>query len=95
MQPTVTWSKVEGGSSVLLETSTTTTPKTTIHTLSFSPLTLSNRGRYRCVAELNVSGIAVFHIEKDFNLTISCECNNNTFTISAIVSNNNFMLTSL
>ena len=77
IQPTVTWSKVEGGSSIdiLLETSNTTTPKTTLLTLSFSPLTLSNRGRYRCVAELIVSGIAVFHIEQDFNLTVKCEYN--------------------
>ena len=73
MQPTVMWSKVEGGSTILPETSNVTTPKTTLLTLSFSPLTLSNRGRYRCVAELNVSGIAMFHIEQDFNLTVSCE----------------------
>ena len=91
MQPTLTWSKVEGGISVLQETSNVTTPKTTLLTLSFSPLTLSNRGRYKCVAELNVSGIAVFHIEKEFNLTVSCECNYNTFTISAIVSSNSYM----
>ena len=84
IQPTLTWSKVEGGISVLQETSNVTTPKTTLLTLSFSPLTLSNRGRYRCVAELNVSGIAVFHIEKNFNLTVSSECNY-SFTISAIV----------
>ena len=93
IQPTVTWSKVEGGTSILPETSNTTTmtPKSTLLTLSFSPLTLSNRGRYRCVAELNVSGIVVFHIEKDLNLTVSCECNYSTFTISTIVSNSSFM----
>ena len=77
IQPSVTWSKVEGGSSIdiLLETSNVTTPTTTLLTLSFSPLTLSNRGRYRCVAELNVSGIPIFHIEQNFNLTVSCKYN--------------------
>ena len=71
--PSVTWVKVSGGSPDFPTATQQTTPTSTILTLSFSPLTFSHRGLYRCVVTHNISTVYTFTGEKDYNISVDCE----------------------
>ena len=72
-RPNITWVKMVGGSMTLPDTTTETTPTTTVLTLPFTPLTFSHRGVYRCVVDLNISSVFSFSAAKEYNITVQCE----------------------
>ena len=71
--PNITWVKVSGGSPTSLTATQQTTPTSTILTLSFSPLTFSHRGLYRCVVTHNISTVYTFTGKEDYNISVECE----------------------
>ena len=71
--PNITWVKVTGGSTALPTATQQTTPTSTTLTLSFSPLSFSHRGLYRCVAFLNIPTVYNFTGTQDHTITIDCE----------------------
>ena len=74
-RPSVTWIKVAGGSSEFPEPIQETTPTTTTLTISFSPLTFSHRGQYRCMVTLNISTVYGFDGSEDYDIFVNCELN--------------------
>ena len=73
IRPSITWVKMVGGSMTLLDTTTETTPTTTVLTLPFTPLTFSYRGLYQCVADLNISSVFSFSAAEEYNIFVQCE----------------------
>ena len=71
----VTWIKVTGGSTEFPLVTQETTPTTTTLTISFSPLTFSHRGQYRCMVTLNISTAYFFAGSEDYNILVDCELN--------------------
>ena len=71
--PNVTWIKVTGGSTEFLAVTQETTPTTTTVVISFSPLTFSHRGQYRCMVTLNISTFYTFAGSEDYNITVDCK----------------------
>ena len=71
--PNVTWIKVTGGSLESHEPIQETTPTITTLTISFSPLTFSHRGQYRCLVNLNISTVYSFAGSEDYIIKVKCE----------------------
>ena len=72
-RPNVTWIKVTGGSTEFPIATQQTTPTITTVTISFSPLTFSHRGQYRCMVTLNISTVYGFDGSEDYNISVNCE----------------------
>ena len=73
VHPNVTWVKVAGGSMTLPDITKRTIPTNTILNITFSPLTYSHRGVYRCVIDFKLLTVTSFHIEQQYNITVQCE----------------------
>ena len=72
-RPTVTWIKVTGGSKTFPEADQAMTSLTVASTISFSPLTFSHRGQYRCMVTLNISTIYTFAGNESYDILVDCE----------------------
>ena len=75
VSPNVTWVRIDddGGNTTPVMANAMTTPNTTILTISFSPLTFSDRGRYWCISDLNIPLVTSFFNTQEYNLTVECE----------------------
>ena len=72
-RPNVTWIKVTGGSTEFPIVTQETTPTTTTLTISFSPLTFSHRGQYRCLVNLIISTVYSFAGSEGYIIKVKCE----------------------
>ena len=72
-RPNVTWIKVTGGSAAFPVNTKETTPTITTLTVSFSLLTFSHRGQYRCMVTLDISTVYFFAGSEDYNILVDCE----------------------
>ena len=77
-RPNVTWIKFTGGSTEFPIVTQETTSITTTFTISFSPLTFSHRGQYRCLVNLIISTVLGFAGSEDYNILVDCELNLST-----------------
>ena len=81
-RPSVTWIKLTGGSTTFPAATQETTPTITTLTISFSPLTFSHRGQYRCMVALNIPTVYSFAGNEDFIFKVRCKCDTTEINVS-------------